>query len=751
MKRCLFIGLLLLGSVLGWGQTPGQAVLPAGEPHIFTVLVEFRNIRFTLEEPKTQISTLLNTEVSKYFDENSNGLFRPVFDVYGPVLLDKPIAAYGKDRMEKGERLGDEAPERVLLEACRQLEGEVDFASYDADGDGILDLVLYFYAGYDQAGGAGADAIWSHHADIRTCTEPEIVDARFDGMGLGYYFCTSELRGTEGAQVVGIGPVIHEMGHALGLPDLYDTDGAKNGLAGGMYQFSVMAGGLYSKEGDAPPPLLAIEKMLLGWMPAEQLKPLQEGWMQLPFGETAVSPTRTEGEYFYYASLPMGLLVYHVDGSERDVYGHPASFYWADWRASNRVNAYGSHPCCYVVPPMEPHNYNVVSLNPGALLFPGSGNVHSFLPEDWEGESGQLAISCVDLEQDRIRFRVLESASRHVLCGLVLDQTGAPVQNALVQLYAGEDPAVSGYSDMYGYYQLEAVLENVACWTVEVSKSGYRTIKRETELAKSRLVCEYHFLAKNQEPAGTFYYTYDPGLNNGYYSPASKEPLMAAVRFTADDLAPYVGRRLTEVVCFPYVSNPETLGNLYITLDVGTSRQLTQDAGKPEAGEYLPVSVPLEADFRIPEGQDIYVGYGFQEMGDNNPFSVVYPGNSGNSFYAPFSMENVDWKPLYNKKAGFYMDLMLQTRLEEVPAENLAQMGYACIVLPAGALMAGESIALQVQVPENTRIDTVTWKLDGETLQGTRLELPEGEHTLEARVLYEDAREEILRAPIRAF
>ena len=62
--------------------------------------------------------------------------------------------------------------------------------------------------------------------------------------------------------------------------------------------------------------------------------------------------------------------------------------------------------------------------------------------------------------------------------------------------------------------------------------------------------------------------------------------------------------------------------------------------------------------------------------------------------------------------------------------------------------MAGESIALQVQVPENTRIDTVTWKLDGETLQGTRLELPEGEHTLEARVLYEDAREEILRAQL---
>ena len=75
-------------------------------------------------------------------------------------------------------------------------------------------------------------------------------------------------------------------------------------------------------------------------------------------------------------------------------------------------------------------------------------------------------------------------------------------------------------------------------------------------------------------------------------------------------------------------------------------------------------------------------------------------------------------------------------------------MGYACIALPEGPLKAGEWLDLQVLMPVNARFKTVTWRLDGKILAGTRLELPGGEHTLEARVQYEDAREEILRAQL---
>ena len=226
---------------------------------------------------------------------------------------------------------------------------------------------------------------------------------------------------------------------------------------------------------------------------------------------------------------------------------------------------------------------------------------------------------------------------------------------------------------------------------------------------------------------------------------------MAAVRFSAEDLAPYVGRRLTEVICFPYAVNPESLANMVVLVDAGQERMLSQAVEMPPVGEYVPVSISLEEDVRIPEGVDLYVGYGFQETGENQPFAAVYPGKWGNSYYTPFNLEKSAWRPLYQKKAGFYMDLMLQTRLEEVPANSLTESGYACIALPDGPLRAGDTLDLEVLMPENSAFDTLLWSLDGETQTGTQLVLPAGEHTLEAQVRYKDAREEILRAHLTVY
>lgn len=738
MKRLLLIWLLLLGAFLARGN----------DTHVFTVLVEFRNVRFTLENPQMQFSTLLNGPVGAYFDEHSRGLYKPVFDVHGPVLLERTMAAYGKDRMGKGERLGDEAPGKALLEACRQLDAEVDFASYDVDGDGRVDQVLFIYAGYDQASGASADAIWSHHADLQESEDASLADARLDGVGLGYYFCTSELRGTDGAEMTGMGKIIHEMGHVLGLPDLYDTDGAKNGLAGGMYQFSVMANGLYNRQGDAPPPLLALEKMLLGWMAPEELRPLpEEGWMQLSPGQTATFATGTEGECFYYECLSTGLLVYHVDRSSRLLEGAPALSYWDDWRVSNKLNAYGKHPCCYVVPPMEPKNYNATTLNPATLIFPGGGDVHAFVPEDWEGQPGAQWLGCIGPAGDGIRFRVLQGGV-HKFCGLVLDSTGAPVANALVSLIADDREVARDRSGMDGYFEMEAGAATAVRWLVRVSQSGYRTLERETDFNAGALVCEYLSIVKDDTAASSLFYTYNPASGNGYFPSETHDPLMGAVRFTAEDLAPYVGRRLVEVDCFPYVNNPETLGKLYVMVDAGSQRMLNEAADAGALGEFAPVCIPLTADFRIPEGLDVYVGYGFEEIGENQPLSAVYPGTPGNSFYAPFSLEKGEWTPMYREKAGFYMDLMLQISLEEVPSRELSELGYSGIVLPDHPLKAGESIDLQLVVPDNTQVRIRRWKLDGSPLETSRVALEAGVHSLEVDLQYEDGREEFLRAVI---
>lgn len=757
MKRGLIIGLLCFLSLLSGAQS--RQIDPVGEQHVLTVLVEFRNVRFSMEDPKAHFSQMLNGRVQEYFEENSRGSFTPTFDVFGPVLLEAPMADYGQDIVVAGERVGDAAPDRALFDACKQLDGEVNFAQYDADGDGILDMVLYYYAGYDQADGGPADAIWSHHQDIQEVSPPEIAQAFFDGVQLGYYFCTSELRGNTGTEPIGIGSTIHEMGHALGLPDFYDTNGGEQGLAGGLYQLSPMCRGMYNSDGDRPPYFNAMERILLGWMEWEELLPMKEGWMDLdPVQENkaAYSATGTEGEFFFYecrngkgwdSSLPAGLVVYHADRSARKLEeGISAIWLWEHWRENNSLNARGNHPCFYVVPPMAPKDYNYApAVNAATLLFPGSGDVRCFEPLDWENQQSGFQITCIDFQDGKTRFRVLERKGA-LVSGLILEgNTDAPVIGASVRLERGGVVVASDRTGMDGYYQLplDAASSPGSTLLLVVEKAGYRTFSEVFAPDQSGLSCRYVHLFAHEDPLMVRLSKYDTALSAGYF-PGS-EPQLGAVRFTAQELAVFSGSRITRVVCYPFVEHPEEMGTLYITVDQGKQRMLNLPVHAPVMGAYLPVSVELISDeVRIPEGVDLYVGYGFDKQGSNHPLGTVYPGSEGNSYYAPFGLETQSWKPMYVDKAGFYMDLMLDIDVEEVPAQELPQMGYSYIKGRRGPYNAGESWEGELMLPEGVILNRLSWKLDGEPLDSPSFVLKAGEHILQAFLTYQDGREEVV-------
>ena len=755
MKRAGIIWLF----VLLWLPLQAQSrrvVQAEGSPHVLTLLVEFRNVRFSIEEPQAHFTQMLNGQVQEYFRDNSQGRFTPRFDVYGPVLLDAPMADYGRDIVIAGERIGDYAPEKALTEACALLDEEADFARYDADSDGVADMVLIYYAGFDQAAGGPSDAIWSHHLDIQESDDQSLRDAAFDGVRLGYYFCTSELRGNQGTHPVGIGSTVHEMGHVLGLPDFYDTNAGEDGYAGGLYQFSPMSLGMYNDDGDTPPRMGALERILLGWMEEKSLQEFGEGWQELgPVQQQTAffSRTATEGEFFIYefrdgtlwdAPLPMGLVVYHVDQSEREVGGIPARDLWTHWRTYNNLNNRGDHPCYYVVPPMAPKDYYYApAANLATLVFPGVGEVRCFHPRDWENTPTGVQISCIDLLEGKIRFRVLRHEGG-LVSGLVLDASHLPVEGVSVQLFKeGGSLIASARTAADGYFQLLLKEWGKEPLVMTVEKNGYRTVNQNITLSDDGLFCQFvHFFA-HEDPSVSRLSLYDPSLSAGYFH--SPEPLIGAVRFSAEQLAPYAGQRLSQVVCFPYITEPEETGRMYVTVDMAGERVLNQLVENPKLGEYLPVNVSLtDANLRIPEGLDIYVGYGFEGQGSNYPLSAVYPGTQGNSYYAPFSLETLQWKPLFLEQAGFYMDLMLETVLEEVPASKLPEMGYSCIDVRKGPYKAGEQLNLSYKVPQSVRVLRHTWLWDGERLQGTSVQLRAGEHTLELRLEYADGREEYL-------
>lgn len=758
--RGIIAALLLLQAT----SLQGQSILPGrGEVRIPVILIEFSDVPFILEEPLAHFQDLLSKpgyqengatgSVRDYFMDNSLGEFQPVFDVFGPVKLEKKMAFYGKDVYKEGER-DDSAPEKALLEACALLEDQIDFSAYDLNEDGFVDLCIFFYAGYDQAAGASPDAIWSHHWNIQESSSEADRNSTFDQMLLDAYFCSAELDAKEGARPNGIGSFCHELGHALGLPDFYDVNAATDGMAGGLYDFSLMCRGLYNNEGRTPPYLNAVERTLLGW---------QADIPELPEGEVVLGPvqkqqayrisTATEGEFFlletrdgtaWDAPLPEGLLVYHVDQSEREVGQVSALDLWKDWRKYNSLNNLGSHPCFYIIPSANPSSLNYgQAYNASSLVFPGASRQYAYEPVDWEGEYVGVQIACIESENGISRFRVLKEAGAN-LNGLVRNSAGKPVADVAIGLEGSEESVKTGTD---GFFLLP--IEGEGPFTLTASKNGYLDASVPVTLKEgTRSGSVFILLNTPGEAAHTTLEKYDPSKESGSFFQSAA---IGAVHFSAEELCELGGRQITQVVCYPHIlSQGEGLGDMYVTVDFGPVRVLNKKVENPALGEFRRVSIDLtEENLRIPEGIDIYIGYGFEKADGNYPLSVVYPGGRGNCYWSEFSLEHSSWSELKSASLGQYLDLMLSADAREVPAQSLDQMGYVCIDTGKGSLYAGDSFTPALKVPAHVSIREVEWSWDSTVLKTPSFVLVRGFHLLSANILYEDGRREKLQMEVK--
>ena len=383
----------------------------SGSPKIPVLLVEFKDQAFKdskilynhpedglsayTDDPQTAFAKLLHQSgysfnggtgcVLDFYTDNSNGVYTPVFDVLPVVTLPSNMATYGAN----DSRGDDTAPELAVYQAVKSLDSTVDFSQYDNDHDGNIDMILMYYAGLNEAEYGPEDSIWPHQWSVEYSSLKDgtkyIREVGFDGVRLRNYFCTSELssvgyenRVLKGV-LCGIGTTCHEFAHSLGLPDFYDTDYEENGSAGGTYDYDTMCSGPYNNYGNTPPFFGAEELIMLGWMDSLTDLPVV-GTVTIP----ALSKTSkvaykgassTTGEYFVfecrgssswdkYISEGPGMLVYHVDKSERKVKSNTAKKLWEEWENTNAINAVGEHPCYYIIP-AGCQNYKADNANTG--------------------------------------------------------------------------------------------------------------------------------------------------------------------------------------------------------------------------------------------------------------------------------------------------------------------------------------------------------------------------------------------------
>jgi M6 family metalloprotease-like protein len=169
----------------------------------------------------------------------------------------------------------------------------LDWSVYDNDGDGYVDALNIIHAGPGAEEGDHSN-IWSHKWSLSVAG----LAVQYDGVWIDSYTMNPEIQNNG---IVAIGVICHEFGHALGLPDLYDTDYSSTGAG----QLALMGTGAWGTSGNTP------------WYPSSP-----NAWSKSRLGWVEVQPLTTDVTELAVEQIHSRNLVYRID--------HPndGSEYW---------------------------------------------------------------------------------------------------------------------------------------------------------------------------------------------------------------------------------------------------------------------------------------------------------------------------------------------------------------------------------------------------------------------------------------
>ena len=714
-----------------------------GDKHFLVMLVEFKDLTFSVDDPAGAFSRMLNAvgysenggtgSVADYFRDNSCGSFNPVFDVVGPLQVSGTFADYGANNDDGSDKNVD----GMVVEACRLADPMVNFKDYDIDADGFVDNVFIYYAGHNEAEGASADHIWPHASVVY---EKDLV---LDGVRPWSYACSSELRGLNGSAMTGIGTFCHEFSHVLGLPDFYDTDYEENGTANCVYAFSLMCDGPYNNNGRTPPYMGALERWKLGWIDeirelsgsgSVSLRPVYEN-------DCCQTPTSVDGEFFLYevrdgsgwdsyikssgkAEVPSGMLVYHVDMSKDNIVGSgPAANLWE----TNSLNCYGSHPCYYIVwPSMLYRSYQ-------DLVFPGGTGTTSFEGVDWAGLESGYKLSDIAYDSGTVSFKLGTFMYRN-LSGKVMDSKGRALQGVTVSVTSRSVlAAIQTVTDAGGAYSIDIPLDAGLDVTVEFSLEMYTTRTETLQLSKARSTVLDVTLYDYSEgvPSTLQKYAY-PSVSLGFTDDAQTSwSSTNAVLFSAEDLLPYKGYKFTKINYMIAGSSAEVVD---VFIDFGPKRVLTRTV-KPEFNKVQSVDVS-DAGIFVPENIPVYIGYSVKDITDQYWMTIdgedaVEGGGLIRMGYQIAGGD--DW---YDVGYNFVISAGIVSSVSP-----FSSLGIKVISNPGNGkpYTAGTVFNLAFDNPAagGTAVSTV-WYFDGNVTEETSVVLTAGTHTIKAVVTYAD-------------
>ena len=145
--------------------------------------------------------------------------------------------------------------QKLVEDLVSAVDGSVNFSNYDNDNNGYVDVLVIIHAGQGaEVTGQNTD-IWSHKWGI----SPKLTN---DGVYVSSFTVQPEYINYVGDMTIGV--FVHELGHAFGLPDLYDIDYTSQGIG----KWGIMSFGSWlgpNSKGGLPAPPCAWSRIKMGF------------------------------------------------------------------------------------------------------------------------------------------------------------------------------------------------------------------------------------------------------------------------------------------------------------------------------------------------------------------------------------------------------------------------------------------------------------------------------------------------------
>ena len=254
--------------------------------HVPLLLVEFpdANAVYSPEE----IDMVMNQEGYTHLNNENSGSFRDFYQEisYGNFLPIAEVsewfmASNGHDYYSYNN--GYQRVRELIRTAVDDLEAAgFDWSNFDNDNDGYVDALNVIHQGPGAEEGDYSN-IWSHKSSLGN------LSVSYDGVIISSYNISPEI---QNGNLVAIGVLAHEFGHALGLPDLYDTDYSSSGSG----KLALMASGSWGTSNNSP------------WYPATMI-----GWCKEQLGWVEVVEINDDLDAVSIEQTYSNNIVYRVD------------------------------------------------------------------------------------------------------------------------------------------------------------------------------------------------------------------------------------------------------------------------------------------------------------------------------------------------------------------------------------------------------------------------------------------------------